>query len=88
MMRFVDSPRGPYGVEPICIGLPIAPSGYRWRAALRRAPQNRRARIQRDEILMPQIERLWNANLQVYGAGKVWHQLQRGSTWHVAPWSV
>jgi len=76
-MRFVDSHRGTYGIEPICSVLQIAPSGYRRRAMLLRAPQNRSARVQRDEILVPQIERVWNTNLQVYGADKVWHQLKR-----------
>ena len=27
---------------------------------------------------MPQIERVWQANMQVYGADKVWLQLARG----------
>jgi len=26
---------------------------------------------------MPQIERVWQSNMQVYGADKVWHQLNR-----------
>jgi putative transposase len=26
---------------------------------------------------MPQIERVWQANMQVYGADKVWKQLNR-----------
>ena len=29
---------------------------------------------------MPQIERVWRANLQVYGADKVWRQLAREGT--------
>jgi hypothetical protein len=29
-------------------------------------------------MLMPQIERVWQANMQVYGADKVWRQLARG----------
>ena len=28
-------------------------------------------------MLMPQIQRVWHANLQVYGADKVWRQLRR-----------
>ncbi len=35
------------------------------------------ARTKRDDALIPQIERVWNTNLQVYGADKVWHQLNR-----------
>ena len=35
------------------------------------------ARAIRDDELMPQIQRVWQTNLQVYGAGKVWRQLKR-----------
>jgi hypothetical protein len=35
------------------------------------------AREKRDAMLMPEIERVWRSNLQVYGADKVWRQLQR-----------
>ena len=31
----------------------------------------------RDDILIPEIERVWQANMQVYGADKVWRQLNR-----------
>ena len=37
----------------------------------------RAARVQRDAELVPQIERVWQANMQVYGADKVWRQLAR-----------
>lgn len=30
-----------------------------------------------DEVLAPQIERVWQANMQVYGAEKVWRPLRR-----------
>ena len=55
----------------------IAPSGYRVHAARQRQPERRPARTQRDESLVPQIQRVWRANLQVYGADKVWRQLGR-----------
>jgi hypothetical protein len=35
------------------------------------------AREQRDAELVPQIQRVWHANLQVYGADKVWRQMNR-----------
>ena len=35
------------------------------------------ARAQRDAKLIPHVERVWHANLRVYGADKVWRQLQR-----------
>lgn len=57
--------------------LQIAPSGYRRQVALRREPHKRCARVQRDEVLVRQIERVWQANMQVYGADKVWRQLGR-----------
>jgi len=57
--------------------LQIAPSAYRRYAAAQRNPALRCARARRDETLMPEIQRVWQANLQVYGADKVWRQLNR-----------
>lgn len=57
--------------------LQIAPSGYRRYAACQRSPQLRCARAKRDEELMVQISRVWLANFQVYGAVKLWRQLNR-----------
>jgi putative transposase len=57
--------------------LQIAPSAYRRHAARQRNPDRRSARAQRDELLMPQIERLWQANLCVYGTDKVWKPFHR-----------
>jgi putative transposase len=57
--------------------LQIAPSGYRRHAAHQRNPELRCARAQRDETLIPDIERVWQANMQVYGADKVWKQMMR-----------
>jgi putative transposase len=69
-----------YGVEPICKVLQIAPSGY-WRHAARvRDPSLRCARAQRDDELTPQIQRVWHGNMQVYGADKVWKQMNREGT--------
>ncbi len=55
----------------------IAPSGYRRYVAQQRHPELRSQRVQRDETLLTKIERVWQANLQVYGADKVWRQLNR-----------
>jgi hypothetical protein len=66
---FIDEHREVFGVEPICKVLQIAPSGYRRYAAQQRNPALRCARFQRDEALMPHIERVWQANMQVYGSG-------------------
>jgi putative transposase len=57
--------------------LQIAPSGYRRHAAQQRNPELRCARAKQDDALAPQIENVWQANMQVYGADKVWHQLNR-----------
>ena len=77
MRAFVDEHRERFGVEPICKVLQIAPSGYRRHAARARDPSQQPPRAQRDARLLPQIERVWSANLGVYGADKVWKQLGR-----------
>ncbi len=40
-------------------------------------PELLTARAKRDEVLMPQIQRVWDENWQVYGADKVWQQMNR-----------
>jgi len=78
--QFIDQHRQAYGVESICKVLQVAPSGY-WRyAAQRRNPALRSKRAKNDEVLASQIERVWQANMQVYGAEKVWRQLRREGT--------
>jgi len=57
--------------------LQIAPSGYRRHAAQQRNPALRCARARRDDVLIPHIERVWQVNLQVYGADKIWKQMNR-----------
>jgi transposase InsO family protein len=80
MMTFIDEHRPAHGVELICKALQVAPSSY-WRyVAERRNPGLRCARRQRDELLGAQIEGIWQANMQVYGADKVWRQLAREGT--------
>ena len=77
MYRLVDEHRQSHGVEPMCSVLQIAPSGYWRHAARQHNPQLRCARAQRDDTLLPHIERVWNANMRVYGAEKVWRQMTR-----------
>jgi putative transposase len=77
---FIDQYRDTFGVEPICKVLQIAPSAYWRHAALRREPHRRCARAHRDEALQPEIQRVWQANMQVYGVEKVWRQLAREGT--------
>ncbi|MBK6617774.1 MAG: IS3 family transposase [Nitrosomonas sp.] len=77
LRSFIDRHRDTHGVEPICKVLQVAPSGYRRHVVELRNPALRCARAIRDDDLMPQIQRIWQANLQVYGADKVWRQLKR-----------
>jgi putative transposase len=74
---YIDRYREAYGVEPICKVLQIAPSCYRRHAAQLRNPELRSERARRDDALIPEIQRVWHANLQVYGADKVWRQMNR-----------
>jgi putative transposase len=55
----------------------MAPSGYRHHAAQQRNPELRCGRAKQDEALLPLIHQVWQSNMQVYGADKVWHQLRR-----------
>jgi transposase InsO family protein len=74
---FIDEHRARLGVEPICTALQVAPSAYRRHAAQQRDPALLPARSRRDAELMPQVQRVFDANLRVYGADKVWRQLLR-----------
>ena len=76
-MAFIDENRGRYGVEPICRVLRIAPSEYFRHAACKRDPSLRSTRVIRDEVLIAEIQRVWQENFRVYGADKVWRQLLR-----------
>ena len=77
MVRFIDTHRAVYGVEPICTVLPIAPSRYYELQARQRDPDRQPARARRDDVLRHQIRRVWHEEREVYGARKVWKQLQR-----------
>lgn len=76
-MSFIDIHRKAYGVEPICAVLPIAPSTYYEQKARQADPGRLPPRVQRDVLLRSDIRRVWEANFQVYGADKVWRQLNR-----------
>ena len=77
MVAFIDEHRDEYGVEPICDVLPIAPSTYYDHRARAQDPAKRPARAKRDDELRPEIQRVWDENHAVYGAEKVWRQLDR-----------
>ena len=77
MVAFIDEHREAYGVEPICEVLPIAPSTYYVHAERVRDPDKWPQRTCRDAELTPQIKRVWAHNCEVYGARKLWRQLNR-----------
>jgi putative transposase len=68
----IDACRDRFGVGPICRVLKVPTSTYY--AAKSRLPS---ARQRRDEELKLEIRRVWDDNFGVYGARKVWRQLQR-----------
>ncbi|MFV2180018.1 IS3 family transposase, partial [Actinomadura sp. LOL_016] len=71
----MDAHRDRFGAEPICRVLDITPSTY-WAAKKRESEPS--ARAVRDERLKEEIQRVWNGTgRQVYGARKVWAQLNR-----------
>ena len=77
MVDYIDQQKDRYGVEPICDLLPIAPSTYYSHKAKQRDPERRSDRARRDDVLKPEIQRVWDENFQVYGARKVRLQLNR-----------
>ena len=77
IVAFIDEHRDQFGVEPICRvltehGCKIAPNTY-W-VARKRPPS---ARAVRDAELVVEIRRVYEENLFVYGADKIWAQLNR-----------
>jgi len=72
MISYIDEYRDRLGVEPICSLLPIAPSTY---YAAKNRPASGRATM--DEKLKVEIARVHASNFGVYGARKVWRQLNR-----------
>ena len=77
MIAFIDDHRAVYGVEPICNVLPIAPSTYHDHVTKRADPSRLSDRAKRDLGLKTEIERVFAENFEVYGARKVWRQLNR-----------
>ena len=77
MIQFIEDHRGDHGVEPICRVLPIAPATFYDHLAKRADPSRRSDRAKRDEELKPEVERVFEENLSVYGVRKVWHQMRR-----------
>ena len=72
MIAYIDAHRDEFGVEPICRALQFAPSTY-WSA--KRRPRSQRSLV--DEQLKVEISRVHAENFGVYGAPKIWAQLNR-----------
>lgn len=72
MIAYIDAHRDRFGVEPICRALQFAPRTY---YAAKARPAS--ARAVRDDELRPEIVRVHAENFGVYGAAKVWAQLNR-----------
>ena len=77
MVSFIDQHRSQYGVEPICAQLPIAPSTYYLHKARAADPGLIAPRHLRDQELLAHVQRVWEENFRVYGARKMWRQLNR-----------
>jgi putative transposase len=71
-VSFITKHKERWGVEPICRELQVAPATYY--AAVSRPPS---ARAVRDRELQEAIQRVWREHFGVYGADKVWAQLNR-----------
>ena len=61
----------------MCEMLQIAPSTYYNFKLKQKFSDKRSDREQSDALYRVEIQRVWDANFQVYGARKVWHQLRR-----------
>ena len=75
MVSFIDENRNDHGVEPICQQLPMAPSTYYNHKARAANPERLPKRVKRDWRLETEIRRVYEDNLRVYGARKVWRQM-------------
>lgn len=75
MFRYIEEHKDRFGIEPICKQLPIAPATYYELKAREHDPARLPARARRDIELKPQIQRVWDQNMSVYGARKTWKQL-------------
>jgi putative transposase len=73
MSVFIDEHRDAFGVEPICRVLAVAPSTY---YAVKQREREPSARALRDAELLVQIRRIYEQSKGLYGARKVWWQLQ------------
>lgn len=74
---FIDQYRDRFGVEPLCRLFKVATSAWYRHAARKKNPELRCQREKQDDLLVAEIQRVWDENQQVYGAEKVWKALNR-----------
>lgn len=77
MVGFINGHPGVYGIEPICRAIPIVSSTCYAFKACETDPSSRAPRAELHEKLRPEIRRVWEESLEVYGAKKVGRQLNR-----------
>ena len=77
MIAFIKEHREVCGVEPIWSVLQIAPSTFYAHLAVENAPDKASDRAKRDAELRPELMRVREENLEVYGVRKLWHAMKR-----------
>ena len=85
MTAFIEDHRDSFGVEPICRVLPISPSTYYARGAIKRDPDLASDRVRQDISDMAEIKTAYDASGGRYGARKIWHVLRRKNLACAAP---
>jgi putative transposase len=77
MIAFIDAHQGQHGIEPMRKQLPMAVSTYYEHKARDRDPDRLPALLKQYSWLKTEIQRVYDENLQAYGARKIWRQLKR-----------
>lgn len=78
MIRYIDTHRDRFGVEPICRVLDQTECGFITSRGYRAAKiRVRSARDLKDDLLIGEIQRIHAQNYSVYGVRKIWHALRR-----------
>ncbi len=65
---FIDQHHARFGVEPLCRFFKVATSAWYRHSARKNNSALRCQRDKRDDLLMADIQRVWDENHQVYGA--------------------
>lgn len=83
MVDYIDAHREEFRVEPICTTLQFAPPPT---TPPRPGPPS--ARSIRDELLKPELSRIWEENYRVYGAANCGSRRPRRAwRWVVTGWN-